>query len=578
MPQVRRVVEPTVQQSSATPGYQQIGGVSDDAFGASVARSLIKFGQAGQDVADTAFNIQREQWERENTAEVLKADNELGSYENELMNNLYSLKGIDAIEASKTVVKDYEKQAQAVKGTLKSQAQIDAFDRMYSNRRDNVERSVVNYRRTEGLAAANAQADASVEINKQAAIRNRLDPTARDEYLRKAVIATRAAATVQGAPKEVAELAVDRVVSDTHEEIIKALASENPREAMAYYANYKEALTGEGDVRVAKLMETVRTQQQSRDIADEAQGKHPGDVAKQIQYIDEQGRSGKLDADSREKAKAYVQNDYNLLKLADDAQKRETVTNIVKQIDGAKDAGKSWAQIETENVNAMLNISEDDASRLKRYYEYKVEGRNSTTRSEQLAFYNQFLKDLNDPNVVVSQKYTIDQVDLMAPEAFRGDMLKAYAEASSGGKQTSINLVANKSEMDALMDKLGVKGDDQLEMRNAIQRRIEAEVRTRGKDLTPSEVRKLVTDYAVEVKTRPNAKIPFTGISVPFTGETNRVYEITPETDISRVQVPDDARDQIIGEFLKADKNAQPTESEIREVYKAYLLGLQGAR
>lgn len=569
MPTVRRVVEPTVQQSGANAGFQSIGGVSDDAFGGAVARSLQRFSQSVEDVAEAASAIVMEQAERENTAELLKADNGLGSYENNLMNDLYTLRGTDAIEASKTAMDQYDKEAQRIRGTLKNQNQLDAFDKMYNNRRGNVERSIVNYRRTEGLNAADSQAQASADINMQAAIRYRNDPEARDTYLRKAVVAAQAAGKLKGQPADVTTAQVDKIVSDTHEQIIGALASENPSEAMAYYANYKSALTGDADVRVAKMMKTVETQQGGRMLADEAQGKFPGDLAKQIEYVDDLGRKGKVDAEAREKAKSYVESDYNLLKLADDAQKRDTINTVVKEIDTAKQSGLSWASIETKHVKQMMNLSEDDASRLKRYYEFKVEGKNTTSRADQLKFYQQFVADLNNPKVNVSDKYTIDQVDLNAPDAFRGDMLKAFSEASAGTKKTSIDLVSNKTEMDLLIKKLGVTNEnDQLALRNALQQRIEAEVSRRGKDLSPAEVRKLVTEYATSVVVSPGR-----------VWNTDRyVYQIAndPNLDVSKAVPPDDAREEIIREFLKVDPKAQPSENDINEAYRAYLRGLQG--
>lgn len=568
MPRVTRVTEPTVDQSGANAGYQQIGGVSDDAFGGAVARALTRFGEAGQDVAATTGRIVVEQQERENAAEVLKADNQTGTFETDLLNDLYTLQGTDAISASQKVMEQYDAQTKAIRSTLTNPVQQDTYDKMISNRRGVVERSVVNYRRTEGLKAATTQAAASAEINMQSAIRNRNDPVARDEYLRRAVVATRASGKIQGVPNDVTEVNVNKVVSDTHEQIIGALAAENPRQAMEYYANYKTALTGEADVRMTKLMDTVKSQQGARDTADEAQKKFTS-VAEQIKYIDEQGRAGKLTADEREKAKSYVQNDFNLSKLAQEASVRETSDNIIKQIDEAKASKKPWSQIEAENINGLLALSSDDASRLKKYYEYKVEGVNSTTRSEQLAFYNQYLTDLADPKVNVAEKYTIDQVDRLSPDQFRNDMLKSFAEAKSGSRETSINLVSNKTEMDGLMKKLGVKGDDeQLELRNALQLRIEAETKRRGKDLTPSEVRKLTTEYATSVVTSPG-----------WVWNTDRrVYQIAtdPMMDISKAVPPSDAREEIIGEFLKVDPNAQPSEQEINETYRAYLRGLQG--
>lgn len=569
MPTVRRVTEPTVEQSGANAGFQSIGGVSDDAFGGAVARSLQRFGQSVEDVGQATHAIVMEQAERENTAELLKADNGLGSYENNLLNDLYTLRGTDAIEASKSAMDQYEKEAQRIRGTLKNQNQLDAFDKMYSGRRDNVERSIVNYRRNEGLNAADTQAQASADINMQAAIRYRNDPVARDIYLRKAVVAAQAAGKIKGQPADVTTAQVDKIVSDTHEQIIGAMAAENPSEAMAYYANYKEALTGEADVRVAKMMKTVETQQGGRMLADEAQGKFPGDLAKQIEYVDDLGRKGKVDAEAREKAKSYVESDYNLLKLADDAQKRDTINTVVKEIDTAKQSGLSWASIETKHVKQMMNLSEDDASRLKRYYEFKVEGKNTTSRADQLKFYQQFVADLNDPKVNVSDKYTIDQVDLNAPDSFRADMLKAFSEASGGTKKTGINLVSNKTEMDLLIKKLGVTNEnDQLALRNALQQRIEAEVSRRGKDLSPAEVRKLVTEYATTVVVSPGR-----------VWNTDRyVYQIAsdPNMDVSKAVPPDDAREEIIREFLKVDPNAQPSETDINEAYRAYLRGLQG--
>lgn len=568
MPRVSRVVEPTVQQSGENAGFQSIGGVSDDAFGGAVARSLIRFGEAGQNVAETAGRIVVQQQERENTAEVLKADNQTGTFENDLLNDLYTLQGTDAIAASQKVMDEYDKQTKAIRSTLTNPVQQATYDQMISNRRATVERSVTNYRRTEGLKAATSQAEASAQINMQSAIQNRNDPVARDEYLRRAVIATRANGKIQGVPADVTEVNVNKVVSDTHEQILNALSAENPRAAMDYYKNYKTALTGEADVRVTKLMDTVRTQQGARDTADAAQQKFAS-VSEQIKYIDEQGRAGKLTADEREKAKAYVQNDFNLSKLAQEASARETSANIIKQIDDAQKSKKPWSQIEAENVNGLLALPSDDAARLKKYYEYKVEGVNSTTRSEQLAFYNQYLTDLADPKVNVATKYSIDQVDRLAPDQFRNDMLKSYAEAASGSKETSINLVSNKTEMDALMKKLGVKGDDeQLELRNALQLRIEAETKKRGKDLPPSEVRKLLTEYATSIVTSPG-----------WVWDTDRrVYQVAndPMMDVSKAEPPTDAREQIIAEFLKADPNAQPTEQEINDTYRAYLRGLQG--
>lgn len=386
------------------------------------------------------------------------------------------------------------------------------------------------------------------------------------------MVATQARATIEGQPPEVTKLAVDKVVSDTHEQIIQALAAEDQGKALEYYKNYKPALLGEADVRVAKLMDTVKGQQGARNTADEAQKKFPGSVAEQIKHIDELGIGGKITAEQREKAKAYVQNDFNLAKIAQEAESRATADAIVKQIDAAKEAGKTWAQIEAENVNQLLKLPEDDATRLKKYYEYKVEGRNSTTRAEQLTFYQNFTRDLATPSVDITRKYSIDQVDRMAPDAFRSDMLKAFSEAASGQKTTSINLVSNKAEVDALMKKLGVKNEnDQLEMRGAIQQRIEMEVARRGKDMSPAEVRKLVSDYATEVVTGPRS------MSNWFV-DTKRVYQITPDTDISQAQVPAADREKILASFLKLDANATPTEAEIRQVYLKQLKRVQDAQ
>lgn len=238
---------------------QQVRGLPDGSMNPATPQG--SFGpdltRVGQQVTDIALRAQ----ERANTAQVMEADSALTEFENTALYDpdagALNQRGKNAFDVPDRVMKDFDTRATEIRGNLQG-PQVQAFDRLVSQRRQQMDRALQRHVASEISTYEQQQADSLIAGSQVTAANYYNDPERIGVELRRQRGAVMARSSDMGWSPEKTQLEIKKVESGTHGAVIDRMAANDPAEAMRYYAKHGPEMTPQDRTAYDKVMRDTR--------------------------------------------------------------------------------------------------------------------------------------------------------------------------------------------------------------------------------------------------------------------------------------------------------------------------------
>lgn len=248
---------------------QQVRGLPDGSI--SPATPQGSFGPdltgVGQQVTDMALKAR----DRANTALVMEADSALTEFENTALYDpeagALNQRGKNAFDVPDRVMKDFDTRVTEIRGNLQG-PQVQAFDRLVSQRRQQMDRALQRHVASEISTYEQQQADSLIAGSQVTAANYYNDPERIGIELRRQRGAVMARATDMGWSPEKTRLEIQKVESGTHGAVIDRMTVNDPAAAVRYYAKHGPEMTPSDRITYDKVIQTTRERDAAAHIVD----------------------------------------------------------------------------------------------------------------------------------------------------------------------------------------------------------------------------------------------------------------------------------------------------------------------
>ena len=294
---------PTVQSRPIDPGYQSAAAASLDAFGAPQGAALAQTGARIQGVSDEAGRLALKAMIEDNEREAGKLDVELSSALRSVTRGdgtqqnpgYFGLKGEAALQGYEGAQKAIREAQKKLSESAKNPRVKEIFDRVASRRIETEMDRLASHVGQERVRAADTVSEArlSEAANDAAAAWN--DPKIINRSVVLAVNEIRSMAERNGWGKEVEAAKVREATSVIATGAAKAaLAVEATGAAQRIFKQYEASFTPEARAQISRQIRDGSVQHSAQALRDQAIAAHPGDFAKQAEFI-RQKASGKVE-------------------------------------------------------------------------------------------------------------------------------------------------------------------------------------------------------------------------------------------------------------------------------------------
>lgn len=243
-----------------TDQRQQLRGLPDGSMNPATPQG--SFGPdltgVGQQVTDMALKAR----ERADTAQVMEADSALTEFENTALYDpeagALNQRGKNAFDVPDRVMKDFDTRATEIRSNLNGR-QVEAFDKLVSQRRQQMDRALQRHVASEIGTYEQQQAESLIAGSQVTAANYYNDPERIGTELRRQRGAIMARSTDMGWSPEKTQLEVRKAESATHGAVIDRMAANDPAEAIRYYAKHGPEMTPQDRTAYDKVMRDTRT-------------------------------------------------------------------------------------------------------------------------------------------------------------------------------------------------------------------------------------------------------------------------------------------------------------------------------
>lgn len=258
---------------------------SVNAFGGIQGQQMEQAGNAGLQIGNAILGAQAEMARKNNVRranEALAATGDgLRAYLNDPEKGLFARQGVNALGSTKEANDYLDKMQKDVVDTLDNDAQREAFNALWINRRDSTLDSVARYEagqkrqadeQSQQLVVKDAIADAST---------NYTNGAMRQDAINRAMAAIDQ--NLGGLPPEALAIQKEAALSTIHASVTERyLDAGNTAGANAYFAANKQFIQGDDAGRLEKAMKEGNEQANAYSTAAKISAQHPDDLAAQI--------------------------------------------------------------------------------------------------------------------------------------------------------------------------------------------------------------------------------------------------------------------------------------------------------
>lgn len=258
---------------------------SVQAFGGVRGQQMEQAGNAGLQIGNAILGAQAEMARKNNVRranEAIAATGDgLRAYLNDPEKGLFARQGVNALGSTKEATDYLEKMQKDVVDTLDNDAQREAFNSLWINRRDSTLDSVARYEASQKRQADEASQQLVVKDAIADASTNYTNAAMRDEAINRAMAAIDQ--NLGGLPPEAIAIQKEAALSSIHASITERyLDAGNTGAANAYFKANKQFIQGDDAGRLEKSMKEGNEQANAYSTAARIANEHPDDLAAQI--------------------------------------------------------------------------------------------------------------------------------------------------------------------------------------------------------------------------------------------------------------------------------------------------------
>lgn len=294
---------PTVQSRPIDPGYQSAAAASLDAFGASQGAALAQTGARIQGVADEAGRLALKAMIEDNEREAKKLDVELSStlrainYGDGTAQNpgYFGLKGEAALSGYANAQKAVQEAQKKLTESAKNDRVKQMFGEVAARRVESELNTMARFVGQERVRAADTVSEARLSEAANDAAKSWNDPKVIGRSIGLAVNEIKDMAQRNGWGPEVEAAKVREATSVIATGAAKAaLAVEATGAAQRIFKQYESSFSPEARASISRQIREGSIQHSAQALRDQAIAAHPGDLAKQAEFI-RQRASGKIE-------------------------------------------------------------------------------------------------------------------------------------------------------------------------------------------------------------------------------------------------------------------------------------------
>lgn len=372
---------------------------------------LTQLGQAANQVTNVATDVLVKEQDQKDLDSVFQAETTLKAQETEFHNSLRERRGRNADGASKEALKFWEESGRKAEGTLTTERQRRAFQRIVSDRR-NASMDYVSRHEAQEMRTARLQAgEADIESTIQAGIAN---PGAVALNTTSIANTYRALAQAEGLDEDYVNLKIQSATTAMHTGVIAGMIDANPGGARLYYNSNKDAIKPSERAQIENQLRAGGLKEFSQRKATEISAKYGDDLEGALAYA----RANIQDADRQEATVAQIKTRFAESRTADTHRQQKLMDGITRglvttgQVGGVKigtihDLPTAYLDPNTglnggnlERVRAYLEARTDAALEPPKADNYQaldeaqshIEAGNITD-PQQLAYYQPFLTE-----------------------------------------------------------------------------------------------------------------------------------------------------------------------------------------
>jgi hypothetical protein len=530
MPQVPRTVGPSVQLQAAPNVQQNIGGITPDAFGAGVTRTL-------QQGADVALKLK----DQDDADQVFRAETALKTDYLAFERSEMERQGADAKGAGERSAKWWGEAQTKYTENFSNDRQSRLFQRssvavqMAGN--ETLLRHETQQRNKSVAESTIAQSQSAAEL----AI---ADPSPDRVALSKQQIisSNKVLGQLRGDTPEIVEQRTKEALTGMHKGIIMRTVDNDPDAAKAYFYTNRKEINGGDQVVIEKALKQGGLVLKGQQAADEIMTKFP-DLNEANTYI-EQNYSGEEEA----AVKREVHQRWAVKDSVTNKARTEAYGQGQLLVTKGQPIPQSLALTMGDGHYAML-MEHREALAHRR----EIEARERSVKTD-FSTYDM----LNEMSWKDPQKFA--QIDLgrFQDRLSTADLKKFSEDKQRAGTAEGIKGLQTRSQqITTAVDQMALGGQTNAEKRGLFTRNvndaIEEEQKTQGRPLKREEIQKVIDQQVMEV-------------SVPgfFWDTGKRAFELTPEdkSKTVKVVVPDFDRKQIETALKARGKPVNPANVE----------------
>jgi hypothetical protein len=258
VPVVPKYQEPRVQEQGLA-GVRISPDVSPEAFG--TGRSFDKMEQATQQLGGVAQGIAQEEKKKADQIAHIAADGAASKAQTDLQVSISKMEGRDAAAAPDYAQEQWKKTIQPIRDGLSNDDQKLAFDKSTAARWDEIYKHTQLHVAGQLKAYDDKETDSYIQTSRNAAVLNAGDDDKVSAELARQTDAVKTWAQrngvyKEGQPSPVYEAKLAQVLSNTHDDIIKAhLDAGNDQKAKDYFDAHKEQMDAKDVLSATKAIE-----------------------------------------------------------------------------------------------------------------------------------------------------------------------------------------------------------------------------------------------------------------------------------------------------------------------------------
>lgn len=477
-------------------------------------REMSQLGEATSQLSNVSTDILVKEQDQKDLDSVFQAETALKAQETEFHNGLRERRGRNADGASKEALKFWEESTRKAEGTLTTERQRRAFQRIVADRR-NASMDYVSRHEAQEMRTARLQAgEADIEATIQAGIAN---PGA--VALNTTTIANtyRALAKAEGLDEDYVNLKIQSATTAMHTGVIAGMVDANPGGARLYYNANKDAIKPSERAQIESQLRAGGLKEFSQRKATEIFAKYGDDPEAALAYA----RANIQDADRQEATVAQLKARINEKQTFETHRQSKALDEAYRLVIMPQSSSTLPAQpVRTINdlpAHVLADLDGKDLVTLNNLLTEKLDGTKVNTNWEH--YYNLTEMARTDPQAFATRNLVRDFPAL--DEGKRGELVKLQQEIRSG-KANTTDVATLEQQLSEAYNTLGLADTDK-EQKGRISSMARSEIAREQerlkKDLTYAE-RQVIIDRVTIQGTLSKSWWP---------DSTVRAYEVAPE-------------------------------------------------